>query len=188
MTKEAKIEYLNIVNNTIWADSKSMQEYITKKCSDVFKTSNGNLIKFEKPTIKKRFCFGHGQNGVTTQEETETAINQAEYARTNEQYFLNKNLEDINRKIKTYSEAEKLFILPQYRQYDIKNIGLVVTADYFRHYDWQAQEIMEELSEADKQELLRICESEKAKFIKRLQTYLKKYGLSKVQTWSYLVD
>ena len=186
MTKENINAYINIVNSTLWKDSKRMQEYIIKKCSDVFKSSNNNFVEFEKPTIETRFCFGHGQNGITTQEETNMACKQAEHARTSEQYFIDENLEEINRKIKTFSEAQKLFLLPQYQ--NINNIAYIVTDEYFLHYPSYENKIIEELSENDRKELLKICENEKAKFLKRLQTYLKRYGLKKVQAWSYLVD
>ena len=40
----------------------------------------------------------------------------------------------------------------------------------------------------DLKNILSVYEYEKAKFEKRLNAYLKKYGLSKLKTWSYLVD
>lgn len=40
----------------------------------------------------------------------------------------------------------------------------------------------------DLKKLLKGLENEKAKFMKRLQTYLKRYGLSKIDTWTYLRD
>ena len=40
----------------------------------------------------------------------------------------------------------------------------------------------------DLKNILSVYEHEKAKFEKRLNTYLKKYGLSKLKTWSYLID
>lgn len=43
-------------------------------------------------------------------------------------------------------------------------------------------------AEEDKHLIIEGLELEKASFIKRLNTYLKRYGLSKVRTWSYLVD
>ena len=36
--------------------------------------------------------------------------------------------------------------------------------------------------------ILETLEAEKAKFLKRLNTYLKRYGLSKIHSWTYLVD
>lgn len=69
-----------------------------------------------------------------------------------------------------------------------KKVGFVVDDDYLLHYPFYEKNIIEELDEQDREKLLKICESEKDKFLKRLSTYLKKYGLSKVHTWTYLVD
>lgn len=37
-------------------------------------------------------------------------------------------------------------------------------------------------------ELIAGYEEVKTEFIKRLNSYLKRYGMSKVETWSYLMD
>ena len=45
-----------------------------------------------------------------------------------------------------------------------------------------------ELSKSDIQKILNILAEELQKFAKRLNTYLKRYGLSKVHSWSYWRD
>ena len=51
----ADIEYPN---------DKRMNDYIIKSTSEVIKTSQGYLVDFDKPSIKTRFCFGHGYCGI----------------------------------------------------------------------------------------------------------------------------
>lgn len=186
MSKETIQEYLEEVNTKVWADSKDMQEYCKKKCSDVFKSTGGYFVEFEKPTIKKDFCFGHGQNGISTQEEVEIACDNAQYARTNEGYFLKENLEQFDEWMEMLNGRDKLYLMQNYRK--TSKIACVRTETYFWHYQWDRDKIVEELSTADIEKLKEIVLSEKAKFTKRLNTYLKRYGLSKVHSWTYLVD
>lgn len=186
MSKEAIQEYLNEVNEKLWADSKKMQDFIAKECSDVFKTEAGYLIVFDKPRIKKDFCFGHGQNGISTQEEVEIACHNAAYARTNENYFLEENLEQFEEWLKMLDGDEKLYLVPQH--YKPTKVACIRSEYYFQRYEWERKKILEELSQSDIEKLKQVIISEKEKFTKRLNSYLKRYGLSKIHSWTYLVD
>lgn len=186
MSKEAITEYLAEVNEKVWETSKSMQDYEKKICSDVFKSEGGYLVMFRKPEIKKHFCFGHGYCGITTQEETQRAFDNAENARTNENYFISENLEDFERDLKELEETDKVYLMPSYRMGT--KIAYFVTDDYFRIRYGDKDKVLEVLSDADVEKLKQTVLSEKAKFVKRLNTYLKRYGLSKVRSWTYLVD
>lgn len=168
----------------IWGKDEKMMSYLMKNCSNVYETEAGNLIEFEKQDIKKRFCFGHGVNGVTTQEDTNSACNMAQHARTSEEYFIKENLGWYN-ELKETLEEEKLFLMPQYSKTSICSIK---TENYFWHYERERERIVETLSEKDIEGLKAMLEVEKEKFMKRLNTYLKRYGLSKVHSWTYLVD
>ena len=186
MSKETIQEYLNEVNEKLWADSKRMQDYVKKECSDVFKTSGGHYIVFEKPSIKKDFCFGHGQNGISTQEEVEIACDNAQYARTNESYFLEENLGQFNEWMEMLEGQEKLYLIPQH--YKPTKVACIRSEYYFHCYEWEKEKIFEELSQCDIEELKKMVQSENEKFVKRLNTYLKRYGLSKINSWTYVVD
>ena len=67
-------------------------------------------------------------------------------------------------------------------------IACIKTERYFRHFPFERNRIVEQLTKKDIEELKKIVQSEKEKFTKRLNTYLKRYGLSKINSWSYLVD
>ena len=45
-----------------------------------------------------------------------------------------------------------------------------------------------EMSEEDKKLVIAMYEEEKEKMSKRIDTYLKRYGLSKLNVWTYWVD
>lgn len=186
MSKETIQEFLNEVNEKIWADSKRMQDYEKSQCSDVYKSAGGHFVEFEKPYIKKDFCFGHGQNGISTEEDSDRASGMAEHARTSESYFIEENLSQYDEMLKELNGDEKLYLMQNYRK--PSKIACVRSEGYFRHYEWDRDKIVEELSQSDIEGLKAMVQSEKAKFTKRLNTYLKRYGLSKIHSWTYLVD
>lgn len=45
-----------------------------------------------------------------------------------------------------------------------------------------------EVNKEDRQNLIEKTKEEKAKFVKRLNAYLKRFGLSKVHSWTYIID
>lgn len=146
--------------------------------------SNGGICKIEKSKIETRFCFGYGMYLRATEEELDNAENNAEYARTNEKYFIEENLKSINGKIDMldddryiallFKDCEGFYYLHHYKAYEKKQMLA---------YGGYIEPTQEDLNRY-KEMLLR----EKQDFEKRLQTYLKKYGLSKLSVWTYLVD
>lgn len=181
MTKELIKEYADICYSS--EKDKRMNDYIIKSTSEVIKTSQGVLISFDKPTIETRFCFGHGYCGISTEEDTKRAFDNAENARTNEQYFLQENLKGINQKIEAVKNAEKVYVINYNHR---KNCGYYKTDEEFRHWNDTPEGI--EATKEDVELIVKTLENEKAKFEKRLNTYLKRYGLSKIHSWTYLVD
>lgn len=185
MSKETIQEWFDEVIQKKWGNSKSMVAYCQKKCSDVFKSHSGYLVEFEKPDIKTRFCFGHGFCGITTKEDTENAFACADKARKDIQYFLNENLAKYKEWLELLESDETLFLLSSYSGTKACSIR---TESYLWQYQYEKDRVVEELNEEDKKNLKEIILSEKAKFEKRLNTYLKRYGLSKIHSWTYLVD
>lgn len=185
MSKETIQEWFDEVIQKKWGNSKSMVAYCQKKCSDVFKSHSGYLVEFEKPDIKTRFCFGFGYNGQSTSEDVASACDRAANARTNEQYFIDKNLAEYNEWLELLESDEALFLLPSYSG---TKACAIRTKSYLWHYQYEEERVVEELNEEDKKNLKEIVLQEKAKFTKRLNTYLKRYGLSKIHSWTYLVD
>ena len=52
----------------------------------------------------------------------------------------------------------------------------------------EKKNLLRELTKTEIKEILDVYKKQKENFTKRLNTYLKKYGLSKLHTWTYLVD
>ena len=179
-----------------WKNDTKMVEFCIKT-TGYFIEHNGFLFDISKPKIQTNFCFSYGYSGVTTQEDIEEAGKMAEHAKKSEQYFIGKNLEEINDMIKFLKEVKEDWSVGGTHRYHmtihsryisqsddckLRGYGLF---DTFWGFPTEGERI-------DDEELLDKViagyEEVKATFIKRLNTYLKRYGLSKINTWSYLLD
>ena len=169
-------EYLDIVNNTFWKNDTKMQDYIKKTTSNVYKTFDGLYINFSKPTIKKKFCFCTGLAG----EHEKAAHEELNEAKTNANYFISKNLENIQKEIECLKN-DAFFLKPNFHGDTAKNIVCYVKKDFCR----QDLKIIRKITAQEKDDLISILEIEKDKLLKRLNTYLKKYSLTKLNCWTF---
>lgn len=181
MSKEAVAKLENEYKEHIWKGDKSMIAYACHEISDCYETEKGFLILFETPSIKKDFCFGYDDMYT----EQDSAEDMAAYARKNESYFIEKNLEEINRLIQSLENEEKVYARKSYN--DSVSLRSLVFEDYLRIYEFERKDC-EELLAADVNGLIEMAKSEKAKLEKRLRTYLKRYGTSKLNIWTYYRD
>ena len=123
------------------------------------------------------------------------------YADTHSDYFLSKNLEQLTRTvdtIKEYVESEHpgyIGTVPQTPYIGREwNGGVVVKClTFMRQWDFEnmhsdRQKQYRKATAEELQSILTAYEIEIKAFEKRLQTYLKRYGLSKLHTWTYLSD
>lgn len=196
--KELKEKYMDIIRKEVWIGSEHMQEYARKNCEYVVELSNGNLIEIEKPRIKTDFCFGMGMFGTYSDEEFERAENAAENARTNEEYFISENLKQVTESIEMLNLclARKLECYT-YTAYSgqpetsrLKTYSVVYIADNpeYEPGRWSNLKDVQKLENGDIQRIIDGLEVVKERFTKRLHTYLKRYGLSKLNVWTYCRD
>ena len=188
---DAKAEFLQVNN----LNTKSYEA----KCYEYALKFDNNFLCFRKPTIETNFCFGYGQNGITTEDDIDRAYGQQRNMETNKQAFINANLEGLNKSIedietfiKQWKDKEEKFFSSRYNK-------IFICKNSFDHlayltWSWDYDNIRDKemiIREATKEDLLLIIEVYKQQienFKKRLNTYLKRYGLSKLRTWTYLVD
>lgn len=185
MNKELKEKFIEAIKKD-W-HSPSMQKYCIGELSNGYELQNGFLVEFTKPRIKKDFCFGAGYNGVVDEESWNNANDMAHYARTSEEYFIKENFDENFENIeRVLNSEEKIYVLP-YESYT--NISYLKTEKYMLIYATDKEkDIAIEIPRIDRENLKTVLKEEKEKFMKRLNTYLKKYGLSKINSWSYIVD
>lgn len=170
-----------------YGDTETNRKHLTwlqkTYLDSLIRLSNGKIVEIEKPKMQTDFCFGYDwvdPNG----EEEDAADKMAEYAKKSQEYFIKKNLEQVD---KLVARAD----IPGYKGYlwssGTENIYSVSFMDEYRRMTAFAGK-GEELTEKDKTTYIDALQACKARFEKRLQTYLKRYGMSKVRTWSYVID
>ena len=190
--KQLKELYVECLRD-VWNDDERMLRHCLKSCAYIVELKNGCIFKIEKPKIETSFCFGYGYCGTSAEEEFQGASSMVKHARSNQNYFIQRNLEQIEREIESFKKALekqyiKVVICPKYLSQSIDNkLCNCVVIDTVQHCPVDLDELT--FSNIDDIEaIINGLEIVKAQFIKRLNAYLKRYGLTKIKAWSYLVD
>lgn len=190
--KELKVIYTECLKD-VWGEDNKMVEYCLKTTNYIVELSDGNIIALEKPSIEKDFCFGYGYCGVSTEEDTNRAYDMVDVAKTNIEYFMNENLKQVQEHIDYIKNSkdkvfETIYIRPKYYSQSKDN---KLKELYFHNPYHTSNSCLEECNEITKEDIKKVIEGYeivKEEFTKRLNTYLKRYGLTKVNAWTYLVD
>lgn len=188
----------------VWPGDKRMLDYCRKKFSGAVRLQNGGILYFEKLSIETEFCFGYSTCGQGA--EHEEACEAAREAAT-ESYFLHANLDKMDERIRAlelnchYPEGEwnstydGLTWYIQRQSYNRQKEEL----NLFECRAWRECDVEDEpwcykpgsyekMSDADRLTILAGMKREREKFKKRLCAYLKRYGTSKLRTWTYWMD
>lgn len=185
--KELKEVYRNCVED-IWS-SETMINDSMKNADYIVEFTNGNIAEIEKPRIQKDFCFSYGYGGISTDEEEERANRCVTIASSDEKYFYDENMKELYETIDNLEKAKKRDNLYQCQAYTGQSEDNILRA-YTAKNMYNENRLKEE-DKLSREDIDRIIEGYKEvikKFDKRLKTYLKRYGLSKVKAWSYLSD
>lgn len=185
--KEAKAEYVKV-----WGEGTRMTKCCQNDISNAVKLSDGRIVVVEKQKLETSFCFGYSTCGQGA--ERNEANNAAHVASTSETYFREKNIRGLKDKIdllkgkKKGSWEEDPYLSQEvYSRCGPINIHKVVGLR-FCAFDELKNSHYSELSESDKELIIAMYEEEMEKMNKRIDTYLKRYGLSKLNVWTYWLD
>lgn len=188
-----KARYMEIICEKVWSSPK-MQEYCRKRCAYLVELSDGGIVCIEKPYIEKDFCFSYGFCGVSTAESEYAANSMAHTAATDENYFKERNLAELVSTISRLQDCEH----GKYKCYScsyantplLKNVNIVrpFEAPEYRPERWLNARDLKLLEQEDIDRLVHGYSCVKAQLEQRLERYLKRYGLSKVNTWTFLSD
>ena len=169
----------------IWSSQK-MIDYCMKKADAIIELENNDIYIIEKPTIETSFCFGHGFCGVSTTDEQKRAENMADYAIKSEDYFLEINLQKLQAMIDGLkSDNNAVYKSRQYL--GLSNDDNLKGIFFSRKWE-KPDEKWIPLTDTERQTLITGYEEAIERFKKRLKTYLKRYGTTKLNVWTYLVD
>ena len=179
-----KERYRELISN-YWKD-EGMVKHCMGSYSLLFEL-DGGICAIEKPGIKTNFCFGYSLN-QHDRNEFDEANEMAAYASKSVDYFMSENLKEFKRWIKDLKEAKKGYSTwyPVIgNKYCGKCDGLK-SVRFVYCYDDRNKDRRLTNDEIDK--VIEAYEKSMELFVKRLKTYLKRYGLTKVNTWSYWRD
>ena len=178
-----KEEYLAILARDVWPKSPRMVEYDRKQIARIVRLECGGLIAINKPHIETDFCFGYHDSAVDSS-DYDRANAMAEHAATSEEYFIAKNMQKIEHKIDELKEPGIYS----------RNTYWATPADHkIRSLEWTYLNLpvpdgAQPITEKDRAALISAWEIVRTDFRRRLDTYLKRYGLSKIHSWSYWMD
>lgn len=197
--------YKELETTSTWRNSEYMINAIKKDLAYVVPLHDGWMLIIDKPKIETSFCFGYSDS-CYDDSDYKRAQGAAEYARTQQDYFINENLEGINKTIEALQNAidsenlrtrhcENYYILKHHwnwDQDDCKIRGFDILDKYEakaenarRQMNWNE---LEQMTKEDLENWLEGLQIVKAQFIKRLNTYLKRFWLSKLNVWTYWRD
>lgn len=161
---------------------KSAGSWLADSLYKAMKWRDGIFMEFDKPEIEKRFCFGYSLQGRTYEEAQElcNSFSEDDFRRENLANFDR----DYIRVIKVLDENKKVSIAPKY--YDEKIFYYIAEPDTLPLND--SIELTEEETTELKEKYMKAMNMLRSNFEKQLNSYLKKYGLTKIHKWTYDAD
>lgn len=173
----------------VWGDDEKMVEHCVKSASGYIRFGR-ELLVMDKPHIKTEFCFGeHGYDYDEVAEECDRA-------RSDVERFKRENIAWNCKAQRHLDEMEDgrrepyIFLKHYYSQPDDCPLCYVQWCSEFDSrdaYDLKSKP-NRKMTDEEQSRFKEFCEDEVAKFEKRLDTYLKRYGLSKCHFWTYWAD
>lgn len=153
-----------------------MNEWVAKQLYNVIELSDGTLCGFDKESIETRFCFA--DEGPQYEIYKDLMSEEERLKR----YFFNENIKKIDEVIKVFEKKDEYYIPACW----IYKSG-ICKPTWLR--DDRDREINHKiLNEQDRQAILEVLKEKKEDFIKRLNTWWKRYGADKLHTWTYWAD
>lgn len=173
----------------VWHGDKRMLDYERKRFSYAIRLQNGGILYFEKPSIETKFCFHDEGPDYEFYKHLH-----AKEERLRE-YFVNQNLQGFDEDIKLLQEPDhdcrSWYIQRQSYNGETAPLNLwkytrLSEWNIQNHPSWYGEVAL--LGDADRKAIVAALKHEREKFKKRLDTYLNRYGVSKLHTWTYWVD
>lgn len=137
------------------------------------------FVVLEKNSIKNKFCFS--DEGEEYQFYRRLTADDEKLR----EYFIYQNTKGIKRQIGLLKKYKEVFIWNDNSSLSRRVTGVITEIDSYIH-----REDYKYLSLSDDQlaEIIKALEYQQECLNKRLNSYLKRWGVSKIRTWSYWVD
>ena len=180
MTKEAK-RAVREQYEKVWHEDTKMVDFCTKKTSG-YVMIDGTMVTFDKPHIKTDFWFGEHTY------DYDEGVEHADKCSESESYFLAENLSDLDWRLECAEDRNiKMYLSPRgyCHQDDDCILGYV---EFCRYYESPRSKGAREMTPEERGAYAEFVKEEREKFEKRLNAYLKRYGLSKCHYGVYWAD
>lgn len=191
--KELKAAYVDeaaaIMAHGLKERFESWQKYFEKDVARVVQLENGDLYAIDKPSIETSFCYGY--HGWEDSDGARRMANRTES--DGGEIFKAENLARFDANITSLKDDRMLKYIRVKYNGSPENTKIKELA-YYYNYERERAELdakrdgRYELSDADRQTIITAYETERKEFEKRLDAYLKRYGTSKLKTWTYWED
>ena len=153
--------------------SDSDRKYYAKENVGAIKM-NGHFYLIDKPRIENKFCF-HDEGP-----DYEFYKTLCDDEKKMEQYFIDRNEREFTDKLKRIKDGE----LVRVKDSDYLNQFALYIGSSWSYRDDDARDATDE----EKALIVEGLEYGLTQFRKRLDSYLKRYGLTKIHTWTYWAD
>ena len=160
-----------------WAKGQRDPDYIMKAYESAIKLADG-IVLFDRPKIETKFCFR--DEGPDYEFYKECCANKDVLR----DYFIRENMDQ--QRIAEPEEGQDMYIV---------NYGDNRTGREYVHFcrwpedlNLRREDTFRKATDEERRVYLAELGRVRKAFRKRLDTYLKKYGVSKLHTWSYWAD
>ena len=167
----------------IW-DPK-MVDFCAKKAARIVELEGGYITEIDKPGSETSFCFGYSLSRYDA-EDYARANNAASSAAKDQQYFIRENMENIKRTLRALTD-DRLRVYRRLHYWTSPADSQLVGIEYLRAWE-DPRDGWQEIAPADREKLAEAWRAVGRQFLKRLRSYLKRYGMSKIETWNYWRD
>lgn len=193
LKEELRTEFVKV-----WGQNEKMVNYCVNKASQIIKLSGGQLYVIDKEKLETHFPCGYSTCGQG--QECEDAVKEMRSVHSNTDIFRERNTRDLKEMIEDLQPTQpdycgiprnEPYIRVQYRTGSPNIYDLAWVRDYqlqyeqWRFRDWEG---FQPLSDEDRATLIAAYQAELDKRNKQIDAYIKRYGTSKLRTWTYWVD
>ena len=169
----------------VWGDDLHMLEYCCKNGTPYI-LSGDEFFVIDKPKIETYFCFGYQTN--YSGHEYEDAEKLRERCANSEKYFRHENTKQLEGIICRLKDTSKKAYKQIHYQRGEKQMSIKIPYNRDAYERMNRANELTELTESERAAVVAAYETELSKLNKRLDSYLKRYGLSKLKTWTYWQD
>lgn len=169
-------EYAVLMANRFDKGDEKWVKYYEKKTLCVKTLPNGDVIAFDKPSVETRFCYSFDEVGYP--ESIEGSNRSCESVRSNYDVFLDENLKWLKRDLEN---LEKMYHPVYLNRLDgVENVV---------RYSGYQNAMGGRMASPDDIAVIKSGIQEQIDYLtKRCAAYWKRYGGSKLHTWTYSIN